>query len=418
MLPISLWIATYIRFRTTTWDLRELYLLATSLLSWLIASRILNIYSTKQENIRPHRFGATLVFFFMMTGFSFYTQKELNFSRVVLVLFTTLQYALPLIVTYFFNRLHLVSYSPLPRVIIGSGKFYNRLKENRKENERFYEIINQKELLPYMLKNSMELWVAFDTIKLSLNDYIIDLCRENGVRCNIVVDNRTVSNYHTSPSSKGKLLLFTPLNNRLDIKDNRIIKRLFDIVGASIGIVILSPILILIAIIIKLSDFKSPVFFKQTRTGYNKKKFDCYKFRSMRVFSKEVADSTQATKDDPRITMFGKFLRRYNLDELPQLINVLKGEMSLIGPRPHPVALEESAKFKEIVPDYLLRHFVVPGLTGWAQVNGWRGITDTNEKIQKRVEFDLWYVENWSLWLDIKIIWLTLFSKKSYTNAV
>jgi putative colanic acid biosynthesis UDP-glucose lipid carrier transferase len=217
------------------------------------------------------------------------------------------------------------------------------------------------------------------------------------------------------PSSSGRNTAFTPLINRLDNRDNRIIKRIFDIVGASFGILFLSPLLVFVAIIIKLSDLKSPLFFTQKRTGYNQKEFNCYKFRSMQVVDKSIADSVQATKDDPRITPLGSFLRRTNIDELPQLINVLKGEMSLIGPRPHPIKMNE---LQGLVPDYLLRHFVIPGITGWAQVNGWRGITDTKEKIEKRVEFDLWYVENWSLWLDIKILWLTIFSKKSYKNAV
>ncbi|HMZ48484.1 MAG TPA: sugar transferase, partial [Flavobacteriales bacterium] len=162
---------------------------------------------------------------------------------------------------------------------------------------------------------------------------------------------------------------------------------------------VLSWLIPLLALAVKLSS-PGPVFFKQTRLGEGKKKFSCYKFRSMRV-NKE-ADSKQATKNDPRVTKVGAFLRKSNLDEMPQFLNVLLGQMSVVGPRPHPLKLND--QFRDIIDKYMVRHFVRPGITGWAQVNGFRGETRTPELMEKRVDLDVWYLENWSFKLDLKII--------------
>ncbi|MDH5184914.1 MAG: exopolysaccharide biosynthesis polyprenyl glycosylphosphotransferase, partial [Gammaproteobacteria bacterium] len=176
----------------------------------------------------------------------------------------------------------------------------------------------------------------------------------------------------------------------------------------------ISPLLLFIAISIKLSS-KGPVFFKQMRHGWDGRIIKVYKFRSMKVHQEFDGTVTQAIKRDPRITKIGAFLRRTSLDELPQFYNVLQGRMSIVGPRPHAVAHNEH--YKEVVDQYMLRHKVKPGITGWAQVNGWRGETDTVEKMQKRVEFDLFYIENWSFWFDLKIIFLTVFKGFVDKNA-
>lgn len=191
-----------------------------------------------------------------------------------------------------------------------------------------------------------------------------------------------------------------PLNNPV----NKAIKRLFDIVS-SLLFLILSPVIFIpIAIGVKLSS-PGPVFFRQVRTGYRGKSFTCLKFRSMRVNDK--SDTQQATINDPRETKFGNFLRKTSLDELPQFINVLKGDMSIVGPRPHMV--QQTHEYSELIDKYMLRHTIRPGITGWAQVNGFRGPTDELWKMEKRVEYDVWYSENWNFMLDIKIILLTVF---------
>ena len=192
------------------------------------------------------------------------------------------------------------------------------------------------------------------------------------------------------------------------------IKALEDKLLASLILLLISPLMLLIALGIKLTS-KGPVLFKQQRHGWGGRAIEVYKFRSMTLHDEAPGQVQQATRSDTRITPFGAFLRRTSLDELPQFINVLQGRMSIVGPRPH--ALAHNEHYKELIDSYMLRHKVKPGITGWAQVNGYRGETDTLEKMQKRVEYDLYYIEHWSLGLDLKIIALTLFKGFSHPNA-
>ena len=195
---------------------------------------------------------------------------------------------------------------------------------------------------------------------------------------------------------------------------NRFVKACEDRILAAVILILLSPLMLAIAIGVKLSS-PGPVLFRQRRHGWDGRPFTVYKFRTMVVHREEPGRITQAQRDDPRITPFGAFLRRTSLDELPQLFNVLRGEMSLVGPRPHPVELNE--RYKELIESYMLRHKVKPGMTGWAQVNGWRGETNTLEKMERRVEYDLYYIENWSLWFDLKILFLTFSRGFVHRNA-
>lgn len=183
------------------------------------------------------------------------------------------------------------------------------------------------------------------------------------------------------------------------------LKRTFDIVFSLLALILLTPLMLLIAVAIKLNS-RGPVFFVQDRYGLDGKKIGVYKFRTMKVLENS-GTVVQAIKNDPRVTALGAVLRRTSLDELPQFLNVLLGQMSVVGPRPHAVAHNE--QYRSQVSFYMLRHKVKPGITGWAQVNGWRGETDTLEKMEKRVEYDLYYIRNWSLWFDIKIIFKTVF---------
>ena len=168
----------------------------------------------------------------------------------------------------------------------------------------------------------------------------------------------------------------------------------------------------IIALLIKLSS-RGPVFFIQKRTGINNKPFNLIKFRSMEV--NDLADIQQASIDDPRTTHIGRFLRRTNIDELPQFFNVLLGNMSVIGPRPH--MLKHTEEYSHLIDHFLFRQYVKPGVSGWAQVNGFRGETDELWKMEKRFEYDVEYIENWSFWWDIQIIWYTLFDLKSLENG-
>jgi Undecaprenyl-phosphate glucose phosphotransferase len=190
-------------------------------------------------------------------------------------------------------------------------------------------------------------------------------------------------------------------------------KRTFDLVLSGLTLLLLSPLLLAVAALIRL-DSKGPVFFLQRRYGFNQEPFRIYKFRSMTTME-DGREIPQATASDRRVTRLGRFMRRYNIDELPQLLNVLRGEMSLVGPRPH--ALAHDQLFERKIALYARRHNVKPGITGWAQVNGLRGPIDMPEKIRQRVEHDLFYIDNWSLAFDLWIIFLTVFSKRAYRNA-
>lgn len=204
-------------------------------------------------------------------------------------------------------------------------------------------------------------------------------------------------------------LFETPMNGI-----NMILKRMEDILLSSAILLFISPVLITIALAVKLTS-SGPIIFRQVRYGMDGKPIKVWKFRSMSVMENGHT-VVQAKKGDARITPVGRFLRSTSLDELPQFINVLKGDMSIVGPRPHAVAHNE--QYRTIIQGYMLRHKVKPGITGWAQINGWRGETDTLEKMEKRVEFDLQYIRDWSIWLDIRIIFLTIFkgfvSKTAY----
>jgi Undecaprenyl-phosphate glucose phosphotransferase len=190
-------------------------------------------------------------------------------------------------------------------------------------------------------------------------------------------------------------------------------KRAFDLLFASIALLLLTPVLAAVALLIKL-DSAGPVFFLQHRYGFNQKPFRIIKFRTMRTLE-DGPVVNQAKKDDPRVTRVGAWLRRWNLDELPQLFNVIKGDMSLVGPRPH--ALSHDREYEQRISVYARRHNVKPGITGWAQIHGFRGETDTDDKMQSRVEYDLHYIDNWSLGLDLQIMIRTVLSSTSYRNA-
>ena len=197
--------------------------------------------------------------------------------------------------------------------------------------------------------------------------------------------------------------VFTTFENPLQNPLNKLIKRIFDIVFSIIFLIPTALIFPFVWLIIKIQS-PGPLLFKQARTGIDGQTFNMLKFRSMHV--NDDADKLQATKDDPRKYPFGDFMRKTNIDELPQFINVLRGDMSIVGPRPHMLAHTE--QYSELIDKYMVRHFVKPGLTGWAQVTGFRGETKELWQMEGRVKRDIWYMEHWSIWLDIRIIWMTI----------
>ena len=252
-------------------------------------------------------------------------------------------------------------------------------------------------------------------VTLSLADYnrleeLVGMCEKSGVHTKFIPDyNSLIPNRPYTEDLNGLPVInirYVPLSNTI----NAICKRLVDIIGSLLGIILLSPLLIIVALIVKFTS-KGPIIFKQQRVGLHNKTFNMYKFRTMCVQDKESEAKAWTTKDDPRVTKVGKLLRKTSIDELPQLFNILKGDMSIVGPRPERPQFVE--KFKEEIPRYMIKHQVRPGLTGWAQINGYRGDTS----IRKRIDYDIYYIENWSMAFDIKIIFLTVFRGVMNENA-
>ena len=249
-------------------------------------------------------------------------------------------------------------------------------------------------------------------ITLGLSEYyrleeIVALCEKSGVHTKFIPDYNKI--IPTKPYTEDILGLpvinirYVPLNNTF----NAMVKRAMDIVGSIAGIIVTSPIMLLMCLLIKLTS-PGPLIYKQERVGLHNQNFRMYKFRSMEVQPESEEKMAWTVKNDPRVTGIGKFMRHTSIDELPQLFNILKGDMSLVGPRPERPFFVE--KFREEIPRYMVKHQVRPGLTGWAQVKGYRGDTS----IRKRIECDLYYIENWSVGFDIKIIFLTFF--KGFVN--
>ncbi len=247
---------------------------------------------------------------------------------------------------------------------------------------------------------------AFCSLSHDENDEIariMKFCDANLVRFYYIP--RMFGNYRLSlkPEMMGDTLTYTNHLEPLSITTNKLTKRLFDVTVSIISCICMIPIIPIIAIIIKIQS-PGPIFFKQERTGFAGKTFFCYKFRSMHV--NKDADLEQATENDPRKFAFGNFMRKTNIDELPQFWNVLRGDMSIVGPRPH--MLHHTEIYSELIDKYMVRHFCKPGITGWAQVTGFRGETKELWQMEERVERDIWYIEHWTFMLDIKIIYKTI----------
>ncbi|WP_200977077.1 undecaprenyl-phosphate glucose phosphotransferase [Echinicola sp. 20G] len=241
---------------------------------------------------------------------------------------------------------------------------------------------------------------------------ILNTADYHGTRVKFVPDYQDLLGSGYKVTKRGSLDMVNVRQMPLDDKLSFFVKECFDWCFSSLVLLFLSPIFLVIAILIKL-DSPGSVFFCPTRIGKGGKPFRVFKFRTMSV--NDTSGTASTVKDDPRITRIGRILRKYSIDELPQFANVFMGDMSVVGPRPHRTFLNQ--EFQESVDKAMVRHYFKPGVTGWAQVNGWRGPTETDEQKQQRIAHDLWYLENWSMKLDIKIIYLTVFGKKTHGSA-
>lgn len=323
-----------------------------------------------------------------------------------------------LFVYYFLRKFRVVFGGNFRRVvIIGEEKNTSHLIEFFKENPNYgYKLVKS-----YDLKTSkkQELQECFDFVShnevdeiygalsdLSNTDVnaLIDFADNNLKTLKFLPDEKEPTSRNLKLDYYGYIPIVSLRNIPLDIVANQIIKRSFDIVFSTIIIIgVLSWLIPVLAFFIK-SESKGPVFFKQRRNGLNYHEFDCYKFRSMTL--NEIADLEQVSKNDPRITKSGRFMRKTSIDELPQFFNVFMGDMSVVGPRPHMVSHTEM--YAKRVDKFMVRHFIKPGITGLAQTNGYRGEVESESDIINRVKYDIFYLENWSLLLDIKIVVLTV----------
>lgn len=365
----------------------------------------------------------SFIFFQLLSDFSF--EKYLFFLNSVFIFL--LMPAEKLLIRIVFKKLRNSHNYSRKVLIVGAGENGINFYENWVNHDFGYQLTGflddekQPELNGnYLGKTSdIEAVIAnyeLDDIVVTLPitrekeiERIVAVGEREGKRVRIVADYHKFGNGKMHVDSMGNLSVITLRSLPLDYLDNKIYKRLFDIVFSLLGIIFLfSWLFPIISLIIKLTS-KGPALFKQDRWGLNNKTITCLKFRTMAAGCKNVDENgvyLQAQKDDPRITRIGKILRKTNLDELPQLFNVLLGSMSLVGPRPHPVPLNITSK--DSVEKYLMRHWVKPGITGWAQVHGYRGETRDKFLMKKRVKYDLWYIEHWTFWLDIQIIVQTL----------
>ncbi|MGI6227947.1 MAG: undecaprenyl-phosphate glucose phosphotransferase, partial [Peptococcales bacterium] len=359
--------------------------------------------------------------------------KEINYSRLVILLFAVFSSILTILERFTVRRtlryLRKHGYNLKHILVIGAGElgqeFVKRVKANKELGYNIVGFLDERKKLGRNIKDieiigrTSELEDVINKysldeiiVTLSIKDYdllkeIISIGEKSGIKVQIVPDYLKYIPARPYVDEIDGMPLINIRRIPLDNIANNLIKRTFDFFVSLICIILLSPIMLVVAILIKLTS-PGPIIFKQERVGLNRKNFMMYKFRSMKVQTDEESDTQWTTENDPRKTKIGTFIRKTSIDELPQLFNVLKGDMSLIGPRPErPYFVEQ---FKEKIPKYMVKHQVRPGITGWAQVNGWRGDTS----IEERIKCDIYYIENWSLALDIKIIALTVI--KGFVN--
>ena len=424
---VSFLLAYWLRFGSAA--LAQGYLIAL-LLSLALAAIVLPATGTYRaefewELLRRMRrlIAGWAIVLLMLVSIAAMTKTTDYFSRIWFGLWTILStvglVAVLLMSHYASIRRRNQNRQTRPVALVGTGEAAARLEEQILHDSASDMTIAQRfgkpwssapvmplsELAGYIEDNNIRaVWIAVAwEDKSTLNETLAAL-RESVVDVNVVPDLHQYRLLNQSVSEWAGLPVISLAGTPMTDAELRL-KAVMDWLGALLLVILLSPLFLLISALILITDGR-PVLYKQQRHGIGGESIGTFKFRTMRNGSQDEA-FRQASPDDERVTAVGKFLRKTSLDELPQLFNVLKGEMSLVGPRPHPLELNQ--EFKSRIPRYMLRHKVKPGITGWAQVNGYRGQTETREKMALRIEHDLWYIQNWSLWLDLKILLMTPF---------
>lgn len=447
VIVLALIFAWFIRFKTGIFGAPEGHLSFSAYMEPLVAIIPIYIFLYYAMGLySPHRtkkiskeagtlIKANIVGIIILTNILFIV-KQVHYSRYVLFLFAVLCVVLCIIerasIRLLLRNMRSRGFNLKHILVIGAGElgssYAHKIMQNKYLGYNIIGFLDDERKQGYRISGASVIGTIDDLdkvvkesdldeviIAIPLKEYeklhsIINACEKLGVKAQIIPD---YYKYLPARPYVDQLDDMTLINIRyipLDDAFNRLLKRTFDIIISLLAIVLTFPIMFISTIIIKTTS-PGPVFFKQVRVGLNRREFEMYKFRSMKVQNEEEEKCQWTTKTDPRKTKFGDFIRRTSIDELPQLFNVLKGDMSIIGPRPERPFFVE--KFREEIPKYMIKHHVRPGITGWAQVNGFRGDTS----IRARIEHDIFYIENWTIWLDFKIIFLTFFKGFINKNA-
>lgn len=402
-------------------------------LAWILASLFTNAYEQKKLlnlNVFLQSFGATLfIQVFIVTVFIVSVKMHILSREYLLYTYVSSSvaiFAFRSILLLAYRYYNSMTYTIRKMALVGSDagieelndhfesknttifRFLHNIDPSLSEFDKNILIREEIDALKTFCKEEgvNEIYMALNLLNDDLIEELSDFAENNFVYFRMVTDFKKLGPRPVNVDFFGHTPILSLRKEPLATVFNQTMKRAFDVTFSLLVIIFVFPVLIpIVGLLIKL-ETEGPIFFKQLRTGKNGRDFMCIKFRTMGV-NKE-SDSLQVTKGDKRITRIGAILRKTSLDEFPQFINVLRGDMSVVGPRPH--MLKHTDEYSQIINKYLFRHFITPGITGYAQVNGYRGETTDPEMMRKRVEHDAWYVENWSLFLDVKIIFLTVWN--------
>ena len=382
------------------------YLLLYSIFQLYMPRRVKSYRKELMDIIRANGIG------FMIFILVLYFIKQEHFSRQMLCIFffinISLEFASRYLIRTILWKMRKQGLNQKHILMIGESQmaeqYMDRLRENPKWGYQVFAHLKDEEKLERILEGNEldEVVIALRAEDYGKLERIVDVCEKAGVHTKMIPDFGNVISTRPYIEDVQGIPVIHVRRVPLNIMRNRVAKRAVDLIGATVAIILFSPVMLLTVLVVALTE-EGSVIYRQERVGLHNQVFYMYKFRSMIMQDEEKEKAEWSTRNDPRITPVGKLIRRTSIDELPQLVNVLKGEMSLVGPRPERPQFVQ--KFRDEIPRYMVKHQVRPGMTGWAQINGYRGDTS----IEKRIEYDLYYIENWTMVFDMKILILTIF---------
>lgn len=382
------------------------YLLLYSIFQLYMPRRVKSYRKELMDIIRANGIG------FMIFILVLYFIKQEHFSRQMLCIFffinISLEFASRYLIRTILWKMRKQGLNQKHILMIGESQmaeqYMDRLRENPKWGYQVFAHLKDEEKLERILEGNEldEVVIALRAEDYGKLERIVDVCEKAGVHTKMIPDFGNVISTRPYIEDVQGIPVIHVRRVPLNIMRNRAAKRAVDLIGATVAIILFSPVMLLTVLVVAFTE-EGSVIYRQERVGLHNQVFYMYKFRSMIMQDEEEEKAEWSTRNDPRITPVGKLIRRTSIDELPQLFNVLKGEMSLVGPRPERPQFVQ--KFRDEIPRYMVKHQVRPGMTGWAQINGYRGDTS----IEKRIEYDLYYIENWTMVFDMKILILTIF---------